>query len=109
MSNGVTTLGTLTAAPEKPPRCHPRARPRLAASSLIVQLESVLRPPGPPVVGAGPTGACAAAGAAASTAQAPAAANRLFLVGTVTLHASPFTLVSLQPPRAAVRAPLRAP
>src|ERR1700757_2533578 len=99
MSNGVTTLGTLTAAPEKPPRCHPRARPRLAASSLIVQLESVLRPPGPPVVGAGPTGACAATGAAASTAQAPAAANRLFLGGTVTFTLHPSTSYPLKRPR----------
>src|SRR5690348_11391021 len=94
MPNGVTTLGTLAAAPEKPPRCHPRTRPRLAASSLIVQLGGVLRPPGPPVGGAGPAGACAATGAAASTAHAPAAAHRLLLLDTVTLHArTPSTAV----------------
>src|SRR2546430_5565283 len=87
MSQGLTTLGTLTARPENPPRCHPRARPRLAASSLSVQSESALRPPGPPVVGADPGGACAAAGAATSAAQAPAAASRVLLGNGVTFHA----------------------
>src|SRR5947207_9894099 len=86
MSPGLTTLGTLIARPEKSPRCHPRARPRLAASSLTVQSESALRPSGPPVVGARPAGACAAAGAAASAAQAPAAASRV-LGDAVTFHA----------------------
>src|SRR2546430_3419188 len=87
MSQGLTTLGTLTARPENPPRCHPLARPRLAASTLMVQFESALRPPGPPVVGAEPGGACAAAGAAASAAQAAAAASRALLGNGVTVHA----------------------
>src|SRR5437660_11437319 len=84
MSPGLTTLGTLTDCPEKLPRCHPRERPRLAASSRIVQAESALRPPGPPIVGAG---ACAAAAAAASAVQAPATASRALLGDAVTFHA----------------------